>query len=209
VACGVLFSLALGADGSISAWGDDNFDQVKGRPLGTGFIQVAGGWGHALALGGDSGTPYCFGDGSGTPCPCDPGGSGEGCANSGGAGAALLITGTPYFSDDTLQLQVTGIPGAKAGLCVKGSSLLADGSGNVVGDGILCTTPQKRSQVIVSNASGKLMMTDWRGQPFGTFPGIANVGAPTHYQWWYRDPQSTCTGSGFNFTNAWTVDWVP
>ena len=50
-------------------------------------------------------------------------------------------------------------------------------------------------------------MTDWRGQPFGAFPGASYYGAPSYYQWWYRDPQNSCTGQGFNFTNAWRADW--
>jgi len=76
-----------------------------------------------------------------------------------------------------------------------------------VGDGLLCTAPEMRSQVIVSGIDGPLTMNGWRGLPFGTFPNAANVGAPSYYQWWYRDPQNTCSGQGFNFSNAWAVTW--
>jgi len=160
---------------------------------------------------GFSGSAYCSGDGTGNPCPCGAFGNlGEGCANTGGAGGATLSgSGFPSFSNDSFHLQVSGIPGAKAGLCVKGSNQLGSGNGNPVGDGLLCTAPQKRSQVLVSSGSGNRTMTNWRGQPFGTFPGAANLGAPTYYQWWYRDPANACTGNGFNFTNGWEVSWLP
>jgi hypothetical protein len=155
------------------------------------------------------GSGFCFGDGSGATCPCF-GFIGEGCANSGGlGGASLVASGSADFSNDTFQLGVSGIPGAKPGLCVKGSVQLGGGNGNPVGDGLLCTAPQIRSQVIVSDGAGNLSMDNWNGQPFGTFPDAANLGAPTHYQWWYRDPPNTCPGSGFNFSNAWTVTWSP
>ena len=157
------------------------------------------------------GDGFCFGDGSAASCPCFGfGSSGEGCANSGGLGGAILVaSGNASFTNDTFQLGVSGLPGAKPGLCVKGSAQLGGGSGNPVGDGLLCTAPQIRSQVIVSDGSGTLSMDNWNGQPFGTYLDAANVGVPTYYQWWYRDPPNTCSGSGFNFTNGWAVTWLP
>jgi hypothetical protein len=121
----------------------------------------------------------------------------------------LASVGNAIFSGDTFGLTVAGIPGAKPGLCVKGSTLLGGGNGNPIGDGLLCTNPELRSQVIVATAAGNVTMSDWRGQPFGTYLNAANVGAPTYYQWWYRDPANTCSGQGFNFTNAWAVSWQP
>jgi|GEM_PF-2721065 len=157
----------------------------------------------------NTGSAFCFGDGTGTGCPCGGNGNpGEGCANTSGSGGAVLTaSGSACFGDDSFQLSVTGIPGAKAGLCVKGSNPLGGGNGNPVGDGLLCAGPQLRSQVIISNSNGELTMNDWRGQPFSTFPNAANMGSTTYYQWWYRDPMNPCSGQGFNFTNAWSVDW--
>ena len=63
--------------------------------------------------------------------------------------------------------------------------------------------------MVQADAAGQASLADWRGQPFGTYPNAANLGAPTLYQWWYRDPTSACSGAGFNFTNAWTVTWMP
>ncbi len=156
----------------------------------------------------DSGQATCFGDGTGTTCPCGNNGAlGAGCASSSTTGAVLEGHGGATFGDDYFRLSVTGIPGIKPGLCVKGSTPLGGGMGILVGDGLLCSNPQIRSQVISSFFTGSLLMTDWKGQPFGTYPSAANMGAPTYYQWWYRDVDNTCSGAGFNFTNAWVVNW--
>lgn len=36
-----------------------------------------------------------------------------------------------------------------------------------------------------------------------------HTGVATNYQYWYRDPGNTCSGAGFNFSNAWTTTWLP
>ncbi len=155
----------------------------------------------------NTGNAFCFGDGSGSPCPCGNSGAlGAGCANSTSAGAVLTGIGGATFADDYFALNVSGIPPSNPGLCVKGSLQL--GSGNPVGDGLLCANPQLRSQVISANILGDVVMKDWHGQPFGTYPFAANVGSTTYYQWWYRDVANPCTGAGFNFSNAWQVDWL-
>ena len=161
----------------------------------------------ALACEG-SGNSFC--DSSGGNCPCVAGADGAGCQSSGTSGAVLFATGDAIVGPgDTFQLCVTGIPGVKAGLCIKGSNPLGLGNGNPVEAGVLCAAPQLRSQVILSSLSGTVTMTNWRGQPFSSYPGVANLGnVPTYYQWWYRDPSnSSCPGTDFNFSNAWEVTW--
>jgi len=149
------------------------------------------------------GNAYCFGDGSGAVCPCAAfGGPGEGCANSSGGGATLTATGGACLLIDTLEFEVTGVPGAKPSLLLRGDNPIA----SLVGDGLLCTAGgSQRSQVQVTVA-GATTFTDFGGQPFGA---VANVGAPTNFQCWYRDPEGACTGAGFNFSNAWTVTYQP
>ena len=149
------------------------------------------------------GSAYCFGDGTGALCPCAAfGGAGEGCANTGGGGATLTGSGNACVQSDTLVFDVAGVPGAKPGLLLRGDSQIA----NPAGDGILCTAGgSQRSQVQVT-AAGGTTFSDFGGQPFGA---IANVGAPTNFQFWYRDPANTCSGGGFNFSNAWTVTYQP
>lgn len=153
-----------------------------------------------------SGIPLC--DSSSGNCPCPPSGAnGAGCRSSATSGAVLRGIGLADSNNDSFGLCVTGIPGVKAGLCIKGSALLGSGNGNLVGDGLLCTAPQLRSQVILSSLSGNLTMSNWRGQTFSTYPGAANTTGSTYYQWWYRDTANTCSGQGFNFSNALQVDW--
>ena len=212
VSAGQYHSLALRSNGSIQSWGYDADGQVANTPAGTGFTQLAVGSGrHSLALNVNTGEAFCFGDGSGTLCPCfSHGNIGEGCASTSGLGGAKLSAlGSATFTNDSLGLHVSGIPGSKPGLCVKGSLQLGGGNGNPIGDGLLCTAPQIRSQVILSDVSGSLSMDNWKGQSFGTFPNATNVGAPTYYQWWYRDASNPCTGAGFNFSNGWMVTWKP
>lgn len=212
ISAGTWHSIALAANGTISSWGRNYGGAVSDTPGGPGFTHVdATGFGSHALNGNNQGVGFCFGDGTGATCPCggtsDPG---KGCPNSCCSGGAELIAlGNASISSDTFGFLGKRIPGGNAGLCIKGSTQLGGGIGNHVGEGLLCTSPQIRSQVVVSNGSGNVIMSDWRGQPFGTFPGAANVGAPTYYQWWYRDPSNTCSGQGFNFTNGWCVDWLP
>ncbi|MBI4719361.1 MAG: PKD domain-containing protein [Planctomycetes bacterium] len=53
VAAGGYHSLGLKADGSIVAWGDNQYGQSKVPASNTGFIGVAGGWDHSLGLKAD------------------------------------------------------------------------------------------------------------------------------------------------------------
>lgn len=155
----------------------------------------------------DLGTPYCFGDGSGTACPCGATGNpGEGCANTGGLGGAILhASGNAYIGNDTFKIQVVAAPGNKPGLILRGISPVNGGLGGMVGDGLLCTSGSTaRSQVQVTS-NGATLFTDFQNQPFGA--SSYGPGVTANYQFWYRDPGNTCSGGGFNFSNAWAVTW--
>ncbi len=151
----------------------------------------------------NSGSAYCFGDGSGAGCPCgNVGGPGEGCSNSGGVGATLTGSGDGSFSNDTFQMDVAGVPGAKPGLIIRGNNQIA----NLAGDGLLCTGGgSMRSQVQITVA-GATSFTNFQGAGFGS---VANVGTPTNFQFWYRDPMGGPCGGGFNFSNGWTITYTP
>ena len=153
--------------------------------------------------------PFCLGDGTGTPCPCGANGApGAGCANTGGAtGATMVALGMASISNDTFQLQITGVPGSKPGLVLRGAVQLNAGLGQPVGDGLLCTAGQSARSHVQVTSGGSTTFTDFAGQPFGATS--YGVGTVTNYQFWYRDPAGTCTGQGFNFTNAWGVVWLP
>ena len=149
------------------------------------------------------GTPYCFGGGNGLDCPCSGyGGFEEGCANSYGIGASLTAAGHASVSNDTYQLDVDHAPGNKPGLLLRGDNQVAF----LAGDGILCTSGQsQRSQVQVTS-SGATTFTNFNGSGFGS---VSTVGAATNFQFWYRDPLNTCSGGGFNFSNGWSVVYLP
>ncbi len=170
------------------------------NPYSSFYLQLEGAAGPG---GNNTGNAYCFGDGSGALCPCvNNGGAGEGCANSGGAGATLTGTGNGSFSNDTLAFNIAGVVGAKPGLLIKGNNQV----GIPAGDGILCTTGQsQRSQVQVT-AAGATTFNDFLGSPFGS---VANMGSASNFQFWYRDPQGSPCGNGFNFSNGWTVTYQP
>jgi hypothetical protein len=154
-----------------------------------------------------SGFPYCFGDGTGATCPCGANGSlGQGCANTTGSGAVLAGSGDASISNDTFQLSVTGIPGNKPGLVLRGASQLNSGAGLAIGDGLLCTSGSTARSDVHITMNGATTFTTFQGaSSFGAFS--YGAGIPTYYQFWYRDPQNPCTGAGFNFTNAWCVVW--
>ena len=103
---------------------------------------------------------------------------------------------------DSLRFEVTGVPGSKPGLLIRGDQQVA----SPVGDGILCTTGASQRSQVQLTVDGMTTFTDFNGQPFSA---VANIGAPTNFQFWYRDPQNTCSGAGFNLSNAWSVTYQP
>ena len=118
-----------------------------------------------------------------------------------------MASGNAVLLSDTFQLGVAGVPGNKPGLILRGAIQINSGLGNPVGEGLLCVGGMTaRSQVQVTSA-GTTTFTDFQGQPFGQ--SSYGIGVPTNYQFWYRDTANTCSGSGFNFSNAWTVTWLP
>lgn len=155
----------------------------------------------------NNGNAFCFGDGTGQACPCGSiGAAGEGCANSTGSGATLTASGSASVSNDTFSLQVAGVPSHRPGLILRALTPINNGFGGVLGDGLLCIAGHSlRSQVQVT-AAGGTTFSDFQGSPFGASQFA--VGVETNYQFWYRDSGNTCTDSGFNFSNAWSVTWT-
>jgi len=200
--------LALHSDGTIDAWGWDDFGTVSGAPTAVGYSQVAAGVMLSLALRAENtGSAYCFGDGTGTACPCGANGNpGEGCANTGGVGGATLTaTGSAYINDETLQFHVVGVPGTKPGLILRAANQLNGGLGAPIGDGLLCVFGSMARSDVQETLGGATTFSDFKGSPFGDWS--FGAGVPTNYQFWYRDSSNTCSGWGFNLSNAWTVTW--
>ncbi|MFT7670393.1 MAG: hypothetical protein ACI8X5_003101 [Planctomycetota bacterium] len=155
-----------------------------------------------------AGFSYCVGDGTGAACPCgNTGNAGAGCANSSGGGATMTGAGQASFASDTLTFGISGVPGAKPGLLIRGNNQVNGGLGNGVGDGLFCAGgASQRSQVYVTDATGNTILTNWYGAGFGS---VANMGTATNYQFWFRDPMVGPCATGFNFSNAWTVTYTP
>ena len=157
----------------------------------------------------NSGEPFCFGDGSGSACPCAANGApGEGCLNTTGlTGAALTGLGNAARTNDTFHLAVDGAPGASVGVIYRGINQHVAGLGAPVGDGLLCVSGQTARSQVQQAVNGSTVFYDFRGLPF-SFSSYG-ICMPAHYQYWYRDSSNTCSGLGFNFSNAWTVVWKP
>jgi enediyne biosynthesis protein E4 len=155
------------------------------------------------------GSAYCFGDGTGTPCPCGASGNaGEGCQNTTGVrGAEMTAAGKAHIGNDSFRLYIQGVPGNKPGLLLRGMNQLNGGLGNPVGDGLLCTGGQTARSHVQVTVAGDTVFNDFQGNPFGA--SSFGAGAQVNYQFWYRDPMNPCSGSGFNFANAWGVIWQP
>ncbi len=215
VQAGPNVSFALTPDGTIVGWGQDVWDLFH-KPSGSGFTQISlfiydgMSQGQSVALlGGAVGVPYCYGDGSSALCPCfNHGDLRQGCANSTlFGGGALSASGAASLSNDTFQLAVEGLPNDTFGLIILGQAQANIGAGSTLGDGLFCVSGLTvRSQVQFA-ATGSTTFTDFNGLPIGqvSFP----VGSQSNYQYWYRDFGNTCSGSGFNFSNAWAVTWKP
>jgi len=149
---------------------------------------------------------FCFGDGSGTACPCsNPGGAGEGCANSTGSGAALGGDGSTSVLAADLTLVATGAIVGQAGLFFQGNGALNGGDGITFGDGLRCAgAGVTRLEVRVPDASGAAATTVDLGAAGGVVAGDVR-----YYQFWYRDPVGSPCGDGFNTSNGVEVLWLP
>ena len=201
------------------------FDQafVDANPMPGGvydyFCEPHFNFGHVASVtvvSDNTGAALC--DGSGGNCPCNlVGAVDHGCPNTNpdGQGAKLTGSGHAQVSSDSFNLVVSNAPFNKPGLILAGTADLSPGI-NTINDseGLLCVGGStQRGDVFLTDASGN---ADPGGvfqgaQPFGAF---ANVSGSNYYQYWFRDPGSSCnandTGaSNFNFTNAWTVTWQP
>ncbi len=157
---------------------------------------------HAALVAGPF-SSSCFGDGSSTPCPCgNTGNQGAGCGNSTGSGATLAGSGTASLTNDTVQMQVSGLPAGVPGLLLRGDS----NSPLPAGDGFLCISGNLQVSQVGYGAPNGVAYTHFNGATFGS---VANAGAPTHFQFWYRDSASACGAGNYNFSNVLSVSYVP
>ena len=62
---------------------------------------------------------------------------------------------------------------------------------------------------IHANVFGQSQYPDAGDLPISVEGQVTLPGSLRTYQIWYRDPMATCTGAGFNLSNAMEVVWLP
>ena len=147
------------------------------------------------------GNASCFGDGSGTtPCPCgNPGGAGEGCANSTGVGATIVTGGSPSVVADDLTLSGSGLIGGQSALLFVGHALINGGNGTTFGDGLRCAGAGiTRLGVKMADPAGDAMWGPGLVAAYGAW-GVAET---VVFQIWYRDPVGSPCDTEQNTSHA-------
>ncbi|MAF65539.1 MAG: hypothetical protein CMJ84_07760 [Planctomycetes bacterium] len=148
---------------------------------------------------------FCSGTGAGSACPCSNEASEGGCANSTGAGAVLLSSGTTSISADDLVVGVSAVPGGQPVLLFSGLNAVNGGVGVSFGDGLRCVGGDiKRLGVRIADGSGRAF---WGPNLAGA--GGWERGDVRRLQAWYRDPAGSPCGVGFNLSNGLEVRFVP
>ena len=150
------------------------------------------------------GAPYCAGDGNGTACPCgNHSSNGGGCANGSGTGGTLDGEGIASVTNDTLVLKSTDLLPNQPCLFFQGDNAVNSGNGVIFGDGLRCAGGGViRLQVRFPDSSG-----DAETSLSVSVKGNCSAGDLKRYQNWFRDPQSTPCGAGFNLTNGYEITW--
>jgi hypothetical protein len=158
--------------------------------------------------GGSTGT-FCFGDGTGAACPCgNSGDPGHGCANSAHSiGALLSLSGTASTLNDSLSLQVHGVPNSATCTFLQGTAAV---NPVLFGDGLRCAGGTL-IRLAVKAASSGTAVYPVPGEPSVSVKGaVPPAGGMRTYQVWYRDNNATfCTSSTFNISNGGIANWAP
>lgn len=146
--------------------------------------------------------PAFYGD-----CPCGVPGqlTDRGCSNSASGGARLLITGTSSISNDTLQLQGSGMPDGPA-LYFQGSAFVY--ASFAFGDGLLCVMGPIVRLGVKFNVTGASNHPEV-GDPSISLQGGIVGPALRCYQIYYRDAAAFCTSATSNLSNGYALLWVP
>ena len=134
-----------------------------------------------------------------------------GCANSSGAGALLVASGSARVANDDLVLQALDLPARAVGLLYMGAGTIH----LPLGDGLRCVDwggvgifrfAVERADELGRLAQGPGLVGAAR-ERFGA-QGEIVAGQTWHFQCWYRDPAGPCS-SGHNQSNALAVRFLP
>jgi Tol biopolymer transport system component len=152
----------------------------------------------------------CLGDGSVVPCPCGNSGlPGHGCENSGSTGGAILAAnGEASLAHDNLQLTTAGELPTALSVVVQGSSAIPP---TTFGDGLRCAggvikrlyVEQAAAGAIVVPGPGELSISEQSA----ALGAALQLGDTRIYQVYYRDPDFSFCGGGFNAANAIALTW--
>ncbi len=121
--------------------------------------------------------------------------------NSRGAGAELMATGSAKVASNDLRLAAHPVPIDEVGIFACGS----EQRDFPFGDGRWCVGGAVLRFALV-RATGEVLYTDVDSS-LPPFAGRLIAGSTWHFQAWFRDPGTG--GSGFNTTDALTVQFVP
>lgn len=163
-----------------------------------------------VALLSDQAVPFCFGDGSAAACPCanaSAPGDQVGCQNSLLQGAELVDAGAAGLTDDTLALTASALPGSIA-VFVQSALTSNGGQGSPFGDGVACLGGIPFRLAAETVAGGSATYPGAGDPSISVRGGVISPGV-RHYQVWYRDNASFCTGATFNLTNGLSISWTP
>jgi hypothetical protein len=147
---------------------------------------------------------FCSGDNTGTTCPCgNSAGPGEGCMNGTGQGGKLASVGTSSIGDNSFTLRGSQLIPSQPGLYFQGNNAVNSGNGNPFGDGLRCAGGGViRLQVRFADTAGASQTSLSISGAGGVAPGDVK-----RYQLWYRDPNTSFCGFGFNLSNGIEVSW--
>lgn len=149
---------------------------------------------------------YCTNQASTLGCPCGNAATGDaGCANSTGAGASVIATGSSSLGQANLGFQGLGlIPGGVAVL-FEGNLSMNGGNGFFFGDGLRCAgAGVRRLGMRTTDAFG---FATWTSAQLPS--NLWNTGDIRRFQVWYSDSQGSPCGTGFNTSNGLQVSFVP
>ena len=157
---------------------------------------------------GDIPSEFCAGDGQAddltpaVPCPCSNEslvGANQGCENSQGHGAFLLVDGSFTVAGSDTVFTVFQARPNQPGKLVQGSVPQK----LPFKDGLLCMgNPTERIEVVFTDANGSASTAS-----DVAVEGLVAPGDFRGYQLWYRDPMISVCGTGSNFTQAIVIPW--
>ena len=123
--------------------------------------------------------------------------------NGAGQGGLLTTGGSASIGSNNLVLRGSQLIPSQPGLYFQGNNAVNSGNGNPFGDGLRCAGGG------VIRLQVRFADTDGASETSISVSGAGAVapGDVKRYQIWYRDPNTTFCGFGFNLSNGVEVSW--